>query len=122
MPSERSNTRYKSDSQIPFARHKEISQSSSSFSKGRSLTSSVYNDRGNSKNRAPQNILGGTILNIYLKNFMNHCKLDWSPIGQVNIITGANGAGKSSILQAIVIGLGGSAKYTKRHSSVAKFV
>ena len=30
----------------------------------------------------------------------------WKPNPRVNLITGANGSGKSSILQAIVIGLG----------------
>ena len=49
---------------------------------------------------------GGRITNIQLKNFMNHSRLDWSPIKNVNIITGPNGSGKSSILQAIVLGLG----------------
>ena len=49
---------------------------------------------------------GGRITNVQLKNFMNHSRLDWSPIKNVNIITGPNGSGKSSILQAIVLGLG----------------
>ena len=68
------------------------------------------------------NFKGGAILHISLKNFMNHSKLDWSPINRVNIITGPNGAGKSSILSAIVLGLGGNARYMKRHSNVGKFV
>ena len=49
---------------------------------------------------------GGRLTNIVLKNFMNHSRLDWSPLEYVNIITGPNGSGKSSILQAIVLGLG----------------
>ena len=49
---------------------------------------------------------GGRLTNITLKNFMNHSRLDWSPLKYVNIITGPNGSGKSSILQAIVLGLG----------------
>ena len=53
-----------------------------------------------------QSLSGGRITNVCLKNFMNHSKLDWSPIRNVNIITGRNGSGKSSILQAIVLGLG----------------
>ena len=53
-----------------------------------------------------QSLGGGRLTNVFLKNFMNHCKLDWSPIRNVNIITGRNGSGKSSILQAIVLGLG----------------
>ena len=37
---------------------------------------------------------------------MTHSEFDWTPSARVNLITGVNGAGKSSILQAIVIGLG----------------
>ena len=49
----------------------------------------------------------GNICEIYLENFMTHQEFGpWKPNPRVNLITGANGSGKSSILQAIVIGLG----------------
>ena len=49
----------------------------------------------------------GNICQIYLENFMTHQEFGpWKPNPRVNLITGANGSGKSSILQAIVIGLG----------------
>ena len=48
----------------------------------------------------------GNITRIFLQNFMTHQEFDWIPCARVNLITGVNGAGKSSILQAIVIGLG----------------
>ena len=48
----------------------------------------------------------GSIVRINLKNFMTHANFDWHPGPRINLITGVNGAGKSSILQAIVLGLG----------------
>ena len=48
----------------------------------------------------------GSIKYIELKNFMIHSSFKWEPGPKVNIITGVNGAGKSTILQAFVIGLG----------------
>ena len=48
----------------------------------------------------------GAIQYIKLTNFMSHHDFEWKPGPKINLITGRNGAGKSSILQAIVIGLG----------------
>ena len=48
----------------------------------------------------------GSIKFIELKNFMIHSSFEWKPGPKVNIITGVNGAGKSTIMQAFVIGLG----------------
>ena len=45
---------------------------------------------------------------------MTHGSLTIEPNARVNLITGVNGSGKSSIFQAIVIGLGGTAADTKR--------
>ena len=43
--------------------------------------------------------INGIITNVYLKNFMNHAELDLDLEPNVNVITGHNGAGKSSVLQ-----------------------
>ena len=48
----------------------------------------------------------GAIQYVKLTNFMSHHDFEWKPGPKINLITGRNGAGKSSILQAIVIGLG----------------
>ena len=48
----------------------------------------------------------GSIVRIRLENFMSHNLFEIEPGHRVNIITGVNGAGKSAILQAIVIALG----------------
>ena len=107
ISSELNNRRNNCNSQLSIpTSHKSIHNSSSVFTKSAANSASTSQDIHKLIDIEAQNTLGGAILNINLKNFMNHCKLDWSPIKHVNIITGANGAGKSSILQAIVLGLG----------------
>ena len=66
----------------------------------------------------------GQILCVELKNFMIHASLELAlEPNKVNFITGRNGAGKSSILQAVVLALGGNAKATKRGAgNVKQFV
>lgn len=56
----------------------------------------------------------GIIKKIELTDFMCHGRLVHEFGPNVNIITGKNGSGKSSIFQAFIIGLGGSAKTTDR--------
>ena len=65
----------------------------------------------------------GQILRIELRDFMNHTclDLDLEP-NKVNYITGRNGAGKSSVIQAVVLALGGNASATKRATNVKDFV
>ena len=78
-------------------------------SSGESLTSI-------SKQSIPAHFSLGNVTRIQLRDFMCHASLDFSlePSKPINIITGRNGAGKSSIFQALVIGLGGSAKEADR--------
>lgn len=61
----------------------------------------------------------GKLLHISLRNFMchSHFKLDFNP--RMNFILGHNGSGKSCILTAIIIGLGGSAKATNRSNTIS---
>ena len=51
-------------------------------------------------------IRDGIITNVKLTNFMNHESLNIKFHHRVNVLCGSNGAGKSSVLQAIVLGLG----------------
>ena len=69
-----------------------------------------------SKQSIPAQFSLGNVTRIQLRDFMCHASLDFSlePGKPINIITGRNGAGKSSIFQALVIGLGGSAKEADR--------
>ncbi|KAA0710832.1 Structural maintenance of chromosomes protein 6 [Triplophysa tibetana] len=65
----------------------------------------------------------GVIENITLKNFMSHHLLGPFSFGpNVNFIVGNNGSGKSAILTALIVGLGGKATTTNRGASLKDFV
>lgn len=65
----------------------------------------------------------GVIENITLKNFMNHNLFGPFSFGpNVNFIVGNNGSGKSAILTALIVGLGGKATTTNRGASLKGFV
>lgn len=53
-----------------------------------------------------------------LKNFMCHSLLEVNFTNNISIVIGKNGSGKSAILTALVVGLGGKASLTNRGSSV----
>ena len=48
----------------------------------------------------------GAVSYVHLKNFMGHRDFTWEPGPKINFITGRAESGKTSILQAIRIGLG----------------
>lgn len=60
----------------------------------------------------------GKILSIHLSNFMCHENLYIDFGKRINFILGTNGSGKSAIMAALVLGLGGSARATYRSRSV----
>jgi len=64
----------------------------------------------------------GIIERVFLENFMCHNALTWEPNHRVNFVTGANGSGKSSVLQGLVLGLLGESKHIKRFSKVSEFI
>ncbi|XP_012677888.1 structural maintenance of chromosomes protein 6 [Clupea harengus] len=65
----------------------------------------------------------GVIESITLKNFMCHQHLGPFQFGpNVNFIVGNNGSGKSAILTALIVGLGGKATMTNRGVSLKGFV
>ncbi|XP_078797384.1 structural maintenance of chromosomes protein 6 isoform X1 [Oryzias latipes] len=65
----------------------------------------------------------GLIESITLKNFMCHRSLGPFQFGpNVNFIVGNNGSGKSAILTALIVGLGGKATVTNRGVSLKDFV
>ncbi|XP_048523241.1 structural maintenance of chromosomes protein 6 isoform X2 [Dendroctonus ponderosae] len=65
----------------------------------------------------------GTINHMTLKNFMCHSnfEIDFTK-HNVSMVIGKNGSGKSAILTALIVGLGGKASLTNRGSSVKSFV
>uniref|UniRef100_A0A6I8NTN1 Structural maintenance of chromosomes protein 6 n=1 Tax=Ornithorhynchus anatinus TaxID=9258 RepID=A0A6I8NTN1_ORNAN len=65
----------------------------------------------------------GIIESIQLKNFMCHSMLGPFKFGpNVNFVIGNNGSGKSAVLTALIVGLGGKAIATNRGSSLKGFV
>uniref|UniRef100_A0A8C5R571 Structural maintenance of chromosomes protein 6 n=1 Tax=Leptobrachium leishanense TaxID=445787 RepID=A0A8C5R571_9ANUR len=65
----------------------------------------------------------GIIESISLKNFMCHSNLGPFRFGpNVNFVVGNNGSGKSAVLTALIVGLGGKAALTNRGSSIKGFV
>nr|XP_034965920.1 structural maintenance of chromosomes protein 6 [Zootoca vivipara]XP_034965921.1 structural maintenance of chromosomes protein 6 [Zootoca vivipara]XP_034965922.1 structural maintenance of chromosomes protein 6 [Zootoca vivipara]XP_034965923.1 structural maintenance of chromosomes protein 6 [Zootoca vivipara]XP_034965924.1 structural maintenance of chromosomes protein 6 [Zootoca vivipara]XP_034965925.1 structural maintenance of chromosomes protein 6 [Zootoca vivipara] len=65
----------------------------------------------------------GIIESIQLKNFMCHSMLGPFKFGpNVNFIVGNNGSGKSAVLTALMVGLGGKATVTNRGTSLKVFV
>ncbi|XP_023662740.2 structural maintenance of chromosomes protein 6 isoform X1 [Paramormyrops kingsleyae] len=65
----------------------------------------------------------GIVESIFLKNFMCHGLLGPFAFGpNVNFVVGNNGSGKSAVLTALIVGLGGKAHTTNRGSSLRGFV
>ena len=64
----------------------------------------------------------GIIEKVCLTNFMCHKKLEVELGQNVNLILGRNGSGKSAIMSAIYVGLGGRATSTNRGSSIKAFI
>ncbi|XP_074643898.1 structural maintenance of chromosomes protein 6-like isoform X2 [Tubulanus polymorphus] len=64
----------------------------------------------------------GIIEQVRLKNFMCHDYLEFTFGPHVNFVVGRNGSGKSAVLTALVVGLGGKASATSRGSAVKGFI
>lgn len=60
----------------------------------------------------------GSIVSIHVRNFFCHDNLKVNLNRNVNFIVGRNGSGKSAVLTALVVGLGGRASDTNRGSNL----
>ncbi|XP_059620789.1 structural maintenance of chromosomes protein 6 isoform X2 [Phlebotomus argentipes] len=67
-------------------------------------------------------VCSGKILYIHLKNFMCHGNLRVDLNRRCNLIVGNNGSGKSAILTAVIIGLGGRAAVANRSTNIKHLV
>ncbi|XP_012944778.1 structural maintenance of chromosomes protein 6 [Aplysia californica] len=66
--------------------------------------------------------VAGVIKRVSMSNFMCHDRLDVVLGSHVNFIVGRNGSGKSAVMTALVLGLGGKASVTSRGNAVKNFV
>jgi len=74
--------------------------------------------------RQPQSLTDawGVLESISLQNFMCHSRLSMQFPGSVNFIVGHNGSGKSAILTALIVGLGGKTSSTSRGNSLKSLI
>ncbi len=63
-----------------------------------------------------------SIKKIVLTNFMTHKYTVVHPSSRINLVMGANGSGKSSLVCALCLGLGGSPADMRRSSDVKDFI
>ncbi|XP_026478875.1 structural maintenance of chromosomes protein 6-like [Ctenocephalides felis] len=64
----------------------------------------------------------GKINKIHLRNFMCHSSLKVDFNKNINFVIGRNGSGKSAILTALIVVLGGRASNTNRSTSMKEFI
>ncbi|KAJ3276811.1 Structural maintenance of chromosomes protein 6 [Terramyces sp. JEL0728] len=64
----------------------------------------------------------GTVESVTMVNFMCHKYLEIKLGEKLNFIVGHNGSGKSAILTALTVALGGKASFTNRATSISKLL
>lgn len=64
----------------------------------------------------------GSIVKITLRNFVTYDYCELTPGPQLNMIIGPNGTGKSTVVCAIALGLGGAPSLLGRAKNIAEFV
>lgn len=64
----------------------------------------------------------GTIRKIEVKNFVTYSYVEMFPSPHLNMIIGPNGTGKSTVVAAIILGLGGNPKTVGRGTKISEYV
>ncbi|KAL1509021.1 hypothetical protein ABEB36_003827 [Hypothenemus hampei] len=64
----------------------------------------------------------GSIRKIQVKNFVTYSYVEMYPGPNLNMIIGPNGTGKSTMVAAIILGLGGSPKVVGRGNKISEYV
>ena len=64
----------------------------------------------------------GSVVRVTLRNFMTYVNETFWPGPNFNVVVGANGSGKSSIVTALCICLGGELKFLNRQSDLSSLV
>ncbi|CAN8220491.1 unnamed protein product [Coccothraustes coccothraustes] len=81
-------------------------------------------EKGKSVNRAKSqpSFVPGSIVRILMKNFLTYTLCEVHPGPNLNVVVGANGTGKSSIVCAICLGLAGKPAFLGRADKISLFV
>ncbi|XP_034659399.1 structural maintenance of chromosomes protein 5 [Drosophila subobscura] len=69
-----------------------------------------------------QDKLMGRIKSVYVKNFVSYKEVTYFPKLYLNVLTGPNGTGKSTVVSAIMIGLGADPQLLDRSASLADYI
>ncbi|KAM8707516.1 hypothetical protein ACLKA7_005060 [Drosophila subpalustris] len=64
----------------------------------------------------------GRIYSVYCKDFVAYNEITYYPKKYLNVLTGPNGTGKSTIVSAIILGLGGDPQLLDRSSSISDYI
>lgn len=64
----------------------------------------------------------GSVVKVTLRNFMTYVNETFWPGPNFNVVVGANGSGKSSIVTALCICLGGNLDFLNRQTDVSSLV
>jgi hypothetical protein len=64
----------------------------------------------------------GSIKKLELTNFMTHAFVELRPSSAVNFVLGANGSGKSSLVCALCLGLGGDVRDMERGKELKAYI
>mmetsp|Transcript_64065 Transcript_64065/g.202670 ORF Transcript_64065/g.202670 Transcript_64065/m.202670 type:complete len:1081 (-) Transcript_64065:249-3491(-) len=64
----------------------------------------------------------GSVLRVEVKNFMTYSECAFEPGPRLNLVLGPNGTGKSSLVCALCVGLGGSTKLLGRADRIDDFI
>ncbi|CAJ0931866.1 unnamed protein product [Ranitomeya imitator] len=75
-----------------------------------------------SQQQQQQQLIEGAILRIKMENFLTYDNCEVFPGPHLNMIVGANGTGKSSIVCAICLGLAGKTSFIGRADKVGFYV
>ncbi|RHY96821.1 hypothetical protein DYB26_006707, partial [Aphanomyces astaci] len=75
-----------------------------------------------SAQRRNQEYVDGSVFRIRLHNFLTYGDAELFPGPRLNVVIGPNGTGKSSIVCALCVGLGGSTKVLGRADKMGDFV